>query len=294
MSFGILTLATSKDFLKAIGLALSVKVSNPGVPIAVACSPRVAPLVSKYFDHVILEDPELRGFMHKLYLDHYTPFEETFFFDADVLVFRPLNEVIQEWRSRAYVACGDYVNSGTSPFGLDRDRVLRKINRPSLVHIDGAGHAYFKKPGCSTLFNLARDIARDYEDYAGSIKFADEDVMDIAMTLLELQPMPRRGFWSRHCTGKKGTVQMDASQGICALVDADTGELVRPYMMHFAANEAPLFYFRQLRRLFAKFKVQPTGLTAMTAKDFYLREIRWPIGHHARSLKKLIGVSEQT
>jgi hypothetical protein len=294
MSFGILTLATPTDFLKAIGLALSVRVSNPGVPIAVACSPRVAPLVSKYFDHVILEDPALRGFLHKLHLDRYTPFDETFFFDADVLVFRPLAEVVQDWRPRAYAACGEYVNSGTSPFGLDRDSVLRKIGRPSLVHIDGAGHAYFKKPDCSALFDLARNIARDYEDYAGQIKFADEDVMDIAMTLLELEPMPRRGFWSLHCTGKKGTVQMDATQGICVLMDADTGHVVRPYMMHFAANEAPLFYSGQLRSLFAKFKVETTGLAAMTVKDFYLREIRWPIGRHARSFKNLlIGSAEQ-
>jgi hypothetical protein len=286
MSFGVLTLATPKDFLKAIGLALSVRVSNPGVPIAVACSPSVAPLVSKYFDHVILENAALRGFLHKLQLDHYSPFEETFFFDADVLVLRPLGDVIHQFRSRPYTACGEYTNSGISDFGLNRHDVLAKIGHSALVHIDGAGHAYFKKPACSDLFDLAREIADDYESYAGQIGLADEDVMDIAMTIRGLEPIPRKGIWSRYCTGKKGTVKMDASLATCSLEDANTGELIRPYMMHFAANEAPLFYFGQLQKLFVKFGVPTAGLVAMTAKDFYLREIRWPAGRYLKSLMK--------
>ena len=77
MSFGILTLATPSDYLKAIGLALSLKVSNPGVPLAVACHPRIKPLLAPHFDFVIDEQPDIRGFAHKVYLDYYTPFEKT-------------------------------------------------------------------------------------------------------------------------------------------------------------------------------------------------------------------------
>ena len=88
--FGILTLATPNDYLKAIGLALSVRVSNPGVPVAVACSAKVRPFVAPYFDHVIAEQAGLRGFVHKVYLDRYSPFTETMFFDSDVLVFKPV------------------------------------------------------------------------------------------------------------------------------------------------------------------------------------------------------------
>lgn len=80
MDFGALTLATPADYQKAIGLALSLRVSNPGVPVAVACSPKVRPLVAKYFDYTIDDDPTISGFMHKLHLDRYSPFKETFFF----------------------------------------------------------------------------------------------------------------------------------------------------------------------------------------------------------------------
>jgi hypothetical protein len=89
MTFGVLTLATANDCRKAIGLALSVRVSNPGTPIAVACSANVRPQLVRYFDYVVDKDPEVHGYLHKLNLDRYSPFDETFYFDSDILVFRP-------------------------------------------------------------------------------------------------------------------------------------------------------------------------------------------------------------
>lgn len=285
MSFGVLTLATRDDHQKAIGLALSLRVSNPGVPIAVACSRGVGGILSPYFDHIVEEDSTLRGFMHKLYLDRYSPFEETFFFDADVLVFRSLADVLERWRQQPYTACGNYIADGVSPFGLDRQRVLKIINQKELVHIDGAGHAYFRKPDCTLVFDTARNIAADYEKYAGIIKFADEDVMDIVMTMLHLTPMPHIEFWSRYCSGLPGSVKIDAANGRCELKLATSQQVQFPYMMHFAANEAPLVYVWQLRRLFRKFGVSTDGLLRTAAADFYVRYILWPI---KRKLKRVL------
>jgi hypothetical protein len=284
MSFGILTLATPGDYLKAIGLALSARVSNPGVPIAVACSQHVRPLVAPYFDQVIDEDPNLRGFMHKLHLDRYSPFEETFFFDSDVLLFRPLNEAIGEWRGQAYTACGGYRSGGTSAFGFDRTAAAKTLGVEKLVCIDGAGHAYFRKPECDKVFEQARAVASDYEKYCGNARFCDEDAMAIAMTLLGLRPMPHVEFWSRHCSGIPGTLVMDASQAMCEfeLVVAP-GEHQRPFMMHFAANEAPFAYTVQLRRLFKNFGVSWTSLVPRAAGDFFVRNVRWPLAKNIKS-----------
>lgn len=285
MSFGVLTLATPKDYLKAIGLALSLRVSNPGVPVAVACSPRVGRLVEPYFDYVVEEDPELRGFVHKVHLDRYTPFEETFFFDSDVLVFRPLAEILPEWQRHPYTACGIYGSGGTSSFGLRREPLLARLGRQRLVQIDGAGHAYFRKPDCHRVFALAREITANYRDYAGDIPYADEDAMDIVMTILDLPPMPPGEFFSRHCSGRRGSIEMDASQGICRFVAATTGEVQRPHMMHFAGNEAAFAYARQLRRLFRRFGVDSRGLLGAALEDFYVREIKWPI---RRAVKQML------
>jgi hypothetical protein len=196
---------------------------------------------------------------------------------------------LDQWDRQPYTACGNYVSGGFSPFGLDRERVLRIIGKESLVHIDGAGHAYFRKPGCQAVFELARDIAATYEDYAGRIKFADEDIIDITMTILDLKPMPHFDFWARPLSGKPGSVKIDAAEAECSLVLVDTGEKQFPYMLHFAAKEAAFIYERQLRRLFSKFEVSPKGLRRMALSDFYLREIKWPLKGYLNRMGLRIG-----
>jgi hypothetical protein len=287
-SFGILTLATSNDYLKAIGLALSVRISNPGVPIAVACANRVMPLVAPYFDFLIEEKEGLKGFVHKVYLDQYSPFQETIFFDSDVLVFRPLMPYLMSWGSGAYIACGGYMTAGVSSFGLDRAAVLKKIGKPRLTVIDGAGHALFRKPDCVAVFDLAREVTRDYKSYAGEIRYSDEDVMNIALTLLDLPPGPGEDyFYARYLSAKAGTMRMDVLKGVCSFIGADpkeNGKRFDPYAVHFADNEASVAYTYQLYRLFRKFGLPTFPLVALGASDFYEREIRSPIARRVKSL----------
>jgi hypothetical protein len=283
MDFGVLTLATRGDYQKAIGLALSVRVSNPGVPIAVACSNDAREFVAPHFDHVIDQDRSLRRFEHKLHLDKYSPFEETFFFDSDVLVFRPLSEVIDRWRRQPYAACGNYTTTGTSAFGLNSEAVLKIIGHEKLVKIDGAGHAYFRKPDCVSVFELAREIASNYRFYAGDISLADEDVMNIAMTMLSLMPVPHVEFWSLYCSGKPGSIKLNAAEGECSLEVVVTGQTQRPFMMHFAAREAPFVYAKQLRQLYKKFGLPTNGITLRAIRDFYIRELNWPAKRAVRT-----------
>jgi hypothetical protein len=284
MDFGVLTLATREDYQKAVGLALSVRVSNPGVSIAVACAKDAREFVAPHFDYVIDQDPSLRRFEHKLYLDKYSPFGETFYFDADVLVFRPLSEVIDRWRQQPYAACGSHATTGVSAFGLNTETVLKLIGRKKMVRIDGAGHAYFRRPDCVPVFELAREIASNYQHYADNISLADEDVMNIAMTLLDLTPVPHVEFWSLYCSGKPGTIKLNAARGECSLEVVVTGQIQRPYMMHFAAREAPFVHARQLRLLFKKFGVPTNRITSRAIHDFYVRELNWPTKRAIRTV----------
>ena len=282
--FGILTLATPNDYLKAIGLALSVRVSNPGVPIAVACSARVRPLVEPYFDHVVEEKAGLRGFVHKVYLDQYSPFEETMFFDSDVLVFKPVMPYVETWRQHAYTATGRYESTGKSAFGMDRPDMLRQLGKSKLVVIDGAGHAFFRKPECTAIFDAARDVTARHKEIMGNIAYADEDVMDYVMTMFDIPPMPKPDFFSRHVSAKPGTIKMDATKGICEFVFQDTGQVMRACMMHFAADEAPFTYHYQLHKLFRKFGVSAPALWRGAFRDFYARSIHLRLHDVKKSL----------
>jgi hypothetical protein len=284
MGFGILTLATPRDYRKAIGLALSLRVSNPGVPVAVACSPKLRASLAPYFDQVIDEDPTLRGFVHKVHLDRYSPFEDTFFFDSDVLVFRDLRSITDAWGGQPYNACGVLREDGLSAFGLDRAAVCRKLGKKRLVTIDGAGHAFFRKPGCAPIFERAREVTLNYRDYAGDIRYADEDVMNIVLTMMDIQPRPVWDFFSRHLSAKPGTLRIDAVNGRCEMLERSSGKVLTPYMMHFAANEGPFTYARELRKLFLKFGADPSALYRIAIADFWELEVRWRVGRWARRL----------
>ena len=287
-TFGILTLATPNDYLKAIGLALSVRVSNPGVPIAVACSAKVRPFVAPYFDHVIEEQAGLKGFVHKVYLDRYSPFVETMFFDSDVLVFKPVRPYIESWGPGPYYACGHLMTDGKSTFGLDRQQVLKKIGKERLVVIDGAGHAFFRQPSCDAVFSLAREVTREHKRYAGDIPYADEDVIDIAMTMLDLPPAPYGDFFARYMSAVPGTMDMDAARGRCSFIAVTDGKRFEPCMVHFAANEASVAYTRQLFGLFKKFGVPSRGLLALCAENFYELEIKLPVSFWLRRARRFL------
>jgi hypothetical protein len=273
-SFGILTLASPGDYLKAIGLALSLRASNPGIPTAVACAKELHDRLRPFFDYVIEERPGLRGFVHKVYLDEYTPFDTTFFLDSDILCFRPLIPYVDTWGNPVYSACGRYYFGGVSAFGLDRTALMQRMGFEKLVVIDGAGHALFRKAASRELFDLARQITANYKDYGGDIAYADEDVMSIAMTMLQLEPLPYRDFFSRYMSARKGTLEIDASRGLCRYISTITDETYAPCIMHFAANEAPLAYTRELMRLFRANGVPTTGLVQLGMHDFWNSHVK--------------------
>lgn len=287
--FGVLTLATENDYLKAIGLALSLRVTNPDVPLAIACKPAVAERAGRFFDHVIPEQAGLRGFVHKVYLDRYSPFERTLFLDSDVLVFKDLKPYVDCWEGRAYCACGSYLSDGVSPFGLDRAMVLSKIGKDRMVFIDGAGHAYFEKPDCVEVFDTGRKVTERYRELAGDIRYADEDVMAIAMTMLGLSPVPHQDFMARYLSARPGTMRMDATAGVCEFIAVTTGQPFAPCIVHFAANEAAVPYTRQLLALFKKFGVPSEGLWTQGAQDWWSWNVRLPVHRVATWVRGQLG-----
>lgn len=287
-SFGFLTMATPSDYLKAIGLALSLRVSNPGIPIAIACSNKLRKLVEPFFDYVIEEKAGLRGFVHKVYLDEYSPFQDTVFFDSDVLVFKEVKPYVYSWGGASYCACGRYIKDGKSAFGLDREKVLKKINKSQMVEIGGAGHAFFRKPDCKVVFDMAREITENYKEIAGDIAYADEDVLNIVMTKLDLVPAPHVDFFSRYMSAKKWTMNMDVRVAKCRFIWRNNDMIYEPCMVHFAANEAPFAYSWQLYILFRKFNVSTKGLLKMCICDAWELYVKLRTSNCFSKLKNLI------
>ncbi|MCX4188429.1 hypothetical protein [Methylophaga sp. OBS4] len=282
--YGVITLATKHDYVKAVGMLLSIKQSTPDVLVTLVSSPEIGDAVGHYFDSFVPENKELKGFEHKLHLDSYSPYEKTFFFDADILVFGNLDDVQAQWAGRPYIANGRYLNSGLSSFGLDRQYVMSKLNKDKLVNIGGAGHAYFERPACEALFELARKIGSNYEDYANKCRFADEDVVAIAMTILDLPPAELENFVARVFHARKGTMAMDVSRSECSFISAKNGALVQPFLVHFATREGGLLYYRNLRKLFNRHGIDLHKELAVT----FINDFRTLLNWRSKSMLKKI------
>jgi hypothetical protein len=269
-------------------LSLSLRISNPQVKTAVACAPALEPVLKPYFDIVIHENKTLKGFEHKVHLDRYTPFDDTFFFDSDVLVFGKFEELGGHWWEQPYSVCGRTKIDGFSCFGLDRAKVRQKLGTKHMVDIDGAGHALFRRPQCNALFEKAREITTNFTEWTGTERYADEDIVAVAMTTLSIVPMPDDTFLATYVGSKRNLKVLDASRGLC--IDHDgNGRQRKPMMMHFAANQAPIPYYFQLAKLYEKFGVNKKDLVSMTLKDTYIFYIQfWLLGTIKGKIKRMI------
>jgi len=241
--FGVLTLATGSDAHKAAAMACSLRRCHPGISISLATPAHLVDFMKPFFDEVVPERTDIKGFEQKLYLDHYSPYERTLFLDADMYVFRDPIPVVEQWAGSAYTARGTYFTEGMSSFGLDRRRCLEKIGKDRLVVIGGAGHGYFERSRCGELFELSRSLAKDRTRFAdNNWKFADEDVIGVAMTLLGLAPQEAEDLLCGPAAPGFRVI-MDGPR--CEALDSQ-GRVMQPRLLHFLAKQRALLYHRMI------------------------------------------------
>jgi len=286
---GVITLAIPKDYKKAIALALTLKEHSPNLPISIVCPESLQAKVAPYFDQVIIERADLKGFEHKLYLDEYSPYQKTFFFDADILIIKDINPIIKKWAGSAYAVRGKRATEGVSSFGLNRKYVLDLINKKQFSVIDGAGHAYFERPDCKVIFDKARQVLADYEKYKAT-RFADEDAMGIAMTLLDIEPKKDSDFLGSPCCAINKSFKINTNKASCSYSDLLLGE-VNPYFVHFPSFVYPFTYGREMKRTFKRNNIAVSGIWVQAFKELIILNIIWPLGGYYRKVRKFIGLA---
>jgi len=188
---GILTIAIGRRYrAMAANLARSLWQFNAGERIAIVTDdPGEFSSLGETVITVPYESRFGRGVRQKLYLDHYSPFEETLFLDADCLVFGSLKGI---WEDCSAVDFGVFGNNITdirswwyfadaTPGFLAGLRQIPRFN---------GGLYYFKKgAGTEAVFTLVRALADDYEE-SGLALFrqgvADEPLFAVALGRLGL------------------------------------------------------------------------------------------------------------
>ncbi len=251
---GVLTLAFGKpvflDLAKA--LARSLRLHDPSVSRAVVTDSSDPELLG-LFDIKIDHNPAYGSDVgQKLFLDLYSPFDETLFIDSDCLVVRKLDPFWVAFRDNDFGACGRRIlRAGEKDEFVDVDRVLAHFGLSGLPKFNG-GIYYFKKtPGAAAVFETARGLI----DRAGELGFrtfrggglADEALYSVAMALhkIPLTDMAPGGMWTP--LNATSPLVIDTVRGECHFAKA--GEPVKPEIMHFTSMTDSFVYLRECRRL---------------------------------------------
>jgi hypothetical protein len=251
---GVLTLAFGKPmFLDlAKSLARSLRLHDPGVPRAIVTDSSDPELLN-LFDVKIDHRPEYGSDVgQKLYLDLYSPFDETLFIDSDCLVIHKLDAFWAAFQDSDFGACGHRIlRAGEKDEFVDVDRVLKHFGLTGLPKFNGGIYYFKKNPGAAAVFERARGLI----DRAGELGFrtfrggglADEALYSVAMALhgIPLTEMAPGGMWTP--LNATSPLAIDTIRGVCSFVKA--GERVTPDIMHFTSMTDSFTYLRECRKL---------------------------------------------
>ena len=287
---GVLTLAYGeRRFVEqARSLAHSLELHAPGLPRALVTDS---------------EDPELRelytiipyrpafgsGVRQKLYLDLYSPYEETLFIDSDCLVLGNLESFWQAFAGHVFSVPGfRYLEKGSADPYLDVDHVLETLHLTRLPKFNG-GVYYFTRSAEATRFF---EVARKLPDEWNSLNFrefrnngpADEAIYSVAMAMQDCTPvfMNPGGMWTP--VGYTGRFSLDAIQGSCSFVKESM--LLKPEVIHFPGEYGYLYaYARERARLQRRIAGKSTPVAQMLAA--FLRSALWQMSRRSSSLGRI-------
>lgn len=154
--FGVVTMATNADaVVRACALAASVRVHEPGVPIALLTTLQHDAVPPGWFDAVLhITPPEpyagelryLNKLVHPLAL---SPFEHTLFLDDDTLVLRPFVATIEQHFAGRQIAINCLPCAATDERPgtnhLDPSIVCSATGHDICWNTYGGGHMYFER-----------------------------------------------------------------------------------------------------------------------------------------------------
>jgi hypothetical protein len=247
MDRGVLTIAQGKkqyiDLAK--NLAISLSIHNPGLKKALVTDSD-DPELRELYDVVIPADNSIGiGFLQKLYIRDYTPFEETLFIDVDCLCVRSINFLWEPFAKCDVSVIGRKIFEGEQ-FGFSLSDIKERLGLKYVISFNGGVYYFKKNQTAKTIFDTSKDIVKNYQNYnlvkvRGEI--ADEPLMSLAMGLHDQEPINDHGKGMYTPVGQSGQFKMDVLKGYCEFVK--TGRGVSPAIMHFGFGHTRAFHYRR-------------------------------------------------
>ena len=239
--FGIITLAFGpKRYIEqAEALSASLKMHMPGIPMAIVTDRSTT---SPYFDYVVLLNAEHGlGTVQKIWLDQYSPFDETLYVDSDCLVTRPFHKELSEIRGFDFSPVVEQTLTRSDEDGFyfeNLSAALTELNLDYFPKFNG-GIYFFKKNAVSAaVFDSARGLVKAAKtlglksfDKGGP---ADETLIGLALAQNDIKRFYNdHGFLMRTPINLIGPLHIDVLGGGCSF--SKSGRAVSPAICHFAA-----------------------------------------------------------
>jgi hypothetical protein len=300
-SRGILTLAYGHQrFIEqARSLAHSLQTNAPHLPRTLVTDSN-DPEIRRQFTSIVLYRPEYGSGVHqKMFLDRYSPYDQTLFIDSDCLVLGNLDAFWSAFEGQYFGVAGfRYLRKGSTDPYLDVDFILDKLSVTAIPKFNGGAYYFSRSPEATDFFNTARNIW----DNAGSLRIQefnrdkgfrrdgpnDEAVYGVAMSIHGVAPtwMGSGGMWTPF--GYKGHLHLDAIAGSCSF--EKEGMQLSPEIVHFPGEYVFAFpYIRERARLRARIEGQRTSMFSLAAP--FALSILWQCSRRSSALARLARTS---
>jgi len=244
---GIITIAQGeKRYIEmAKMLALSLSITNPGIERAVITDAADDEFDGLYDIYIPYNKTYGEGLSQKLYLDKYSPFDETFFIDADCLVFNSLEPVLALCKKHSFVVFGDEVIS-TGEWYMDVAYICKKFNLVNIPLFNGGTYYFTKTDIAYKIYNKARELKSNYielgfKDFRGSIN--EEPLIAVAMAINNTGAVNDNGTAMRTPIGLIGPLKIDILKNTCLF--NKEGVIVEPVILHFSGGFSKGFHYKR-------------------------------------------------
>lgn len=206
----------------------------------------------KYFD-LVLKPPTGRSALDKLTALEMTDADQILSLDADMLAFRPLDDIFDFCAGKPFAVQGFMRTTGNF-HGVPVDTLLSKLGVSQFPKFNG-GLAYYERNAVyEDLLTSMRDAEARYEHlgfewFRGAV--SEEVCMAMAMVQRNYYELIPPSMQFQHsAAGLIGKLHLDVMRGECTFVaHQEFAELCRPYVFHAWRYKDFLVYWRQLRKL---------------------------------------------
>lgn len=285
---GFVTVATGSEryYQLAYNLCLSYRRKGKGkYPFALICDKETC--YNAFFDDIVMVDEAKYSTLDKM-LIKYSPYQETIFFDADILILDSVDDLWDIFEGQADVAafgCKLPLDSEKGWFtykGSGRYRTQIQY----LISMNGGIYYVRKGPVASNVFEKAQELVNEYStiDFKYFTRPADEPIMAMAMVLNQCAPCDKP-YEMVILPGYKAKISTDWHGNIY-----ENGNLVKKKLIHFSTPRTKHFLYQYLNEV--------NHITLQTKRHYIFFKIKYlpadlifAIKHSAGTILRKIGLA---